>query len=38
MLNVTGLAFADAGDSLLCIPERNDRQFRPHLIADSGNT
>ncbi|RUR21571.1 hypothetical protein [Legionella qingyii] len=22
----------------MCIPERNDHQFRPHLIADSGNT
>lgn len=23
---------------VLCIPERNDHQFRRHLIADSGNT
>ncbi|RUR23557.1 hypothetical protein [Legionella qingyii] len=26
------------GGLLVCIPERNDHQFRPHLIADSGNT
>ncbi|CAM3008586.1 hypothetical protein [Legionella worsleiensis] len=36
-LEPTTLAFLNK-HHCVCIPERNDHQFRPHLIADSGNT